>query len=142
MKLLCCIDFSEVTMAVLQETVKLAKITNGEIYLLHIRTTSSSTSSHASQASASRIGDEMVEENNKFEKAEEFMRDSSVKFISKIVKGSVDGVIIAEAKEFNADYIIMGALENNALHHMVSGSVPAKVLRKSKIPMLLVPEYK
>lgn len=142
MKLLCCIDFSEITMAVLKESVKLSKALNAKISLLHVRTTSTSISSHTSQATAARIADEMVEENNKFEKAEEYFRDSNIDFTSKIVEGSVDKAIINEAKEIGADYIIMGSIENNALHHMVTGSIPAKVMRNSGVPLILVPEVK
>ena len=56
-----------------------------------------------------------------------------------IREGRPASVIIEEAKAAGADLIVMGARSHGAVEELLLGSVAAKVVHRSAIPVLLVP---
>ncbi len=59
-----------------------------------------------------------------------------------VVPGVSHEEIIKQAANVNADVIVMGTQGRSGLDHVLFGSTTEKVLRKSKIPVLSVPNPK
>jgi len=53
--------------------------------------------------------------------------------------GSPKTEILATAEECNADLIILGTHGRTGFDHFISGSVAEGVVRKSKCPVLIIP---
>jgi nucleotide-binding universal stress UspA family protein len=56
-----------------------------------------------------------------------------------ISEGKPNDEIIAIAKQWNADLIVIGTHGRTGLMHMIMGSVAESVIRHSNIPVLVVP---
>ncbi|MCG9601002.1 universal stress protein, partial [Vibrio sp. Isolate31] len=65
--------------------------------------------------------------------------DENVKFSVCVQFGEPEEVIINTARHFNAELIVMGIRKSGELSRVFLGSTPAKVLRQSTIPVLIVP---
>ncbi len=59
-----------------------------------------------------------------------------------VKKGDPVGEIFAAVKKFNCDLIVMGHGKYNALAEAVMGSTTKSVLKKSRIPVLVIPTPK
>lgn len=61
--------------------------------------------------------------------------------INKFIRvGRAQDEILAVAKEFKADLIILGTHGRTGLDHFISGSVSESVARKAKCPVLIIPK--
>jgi len=56
-----------------------------------------------------------------------------------LVLGATIEMIMEEAKKLNVDLIIAGHQEHNFLYQAFVGSVSRQIIRRSKIPVLIVP---
>jgi nucleotide-binding universal stress UspA family protein len=56
-----------------------------------------------------------------------------------LVQGATIEMIIEESKKLNVDLIIAGHHEHGFFYNAFVGSVSAKIIKKSKIPVLIVP---
>lgn len=56
-----------------------------------------------------------------------------------LVQGATIEMIIKESKKLNIDLIIAGHHEHGFVYNAFVGSVSAKIIKKSKIPVLIVP---
>lgn len=56
-----------------------------------------------------------------------------------LVQGATIEMIMEEAKKLDVDLIIAGYHEHNFLYNAFVGSVSGEILKKSKIPVLMVP---
>lgn len=56
-----------------------------------------------------------------------------------VINGHPAETILNEAKRLNADVIVMGSHGKGALEHAFLGSVAEKVLRKTTVPVFIIP---
>jgi nucleotide-binding universal stress UspA family protein len=56
-----------------------------------------------------------------------------------LIKGMTTDMIMKEADKLNIDLIITGHQDHSLLYKLFFGSVAAGVVRKTKIPVLLIP---
>ena len=56
-----------------------------------------------------------------------------------LVQGTTTEMVIEEAKKLHADLIITGHHEHSFFYNVLTGSVSAEIMKKSKIPVLIVP---
>ena len=56
-----------------------------------------------------------------------------------LVKGATIKMVIEEAKKLNADLIITGHHEHSFVYNALVGSFSAEIIKKSTIPILIVP---
>jgi nucleotide-binding universal stress UspA family protein len=77
---------------------------------------------------------------NFLEKAKWHLRDTSIKTIQK--EGDVAQMILETAHEIKADFVVMGSHSQKWLENIVMGSITEEVLRKSTVPMYIIPTKK
>ena len=58
---------------------------------------------------------------------------------SLLIQGATIEMIIEESKKLDIDLIITGHHEHNFFYNAFVGSVSAKIIKKSKIPVLMIP---
>ncbi len=139
--ILCAVDFSPITEKVINYTKKTACESGGEIRLLHV-----------AEPPPEFLGDDFgppVERELRAEmmKKQHRQLDELAESLSKegfnvkpiIVQGSTVETILEQAKKGKADIIILGSHGKGPLATIVMGSVTEGVIRKSKIPVLIIP---
>jgi nucleotide-binding universal stress UspA family protein len=64
--------------------------------------------------------------------------DAGVPISSRLVEGYPDEGVLREAKEWQADLIVIGSHGRRGLSHVLLGSVAEKVIRHASCPVLVV----
>lgn len=130
-------DGSENTQKAISYGIKLAKLSGATVHALHVVDTSSVTQSWT-------VGREIMNE---------VLKEDGLKAISKVKKygetldievnevlleGHPSSEIIKFAENNGIDLIVMGTLGKTGIDRFLMGSVAEKVVRQSKVPVLVV----
>jgi nucleotide-binding universal stress UspA family protein len=138
------VDFSESTEYILEEAVYYAKATQSKVYLLHV----------ASLDLGFVIGDigfqylpeleeaGMKEETNELVKYEKLLKKEEIEVEIIIKQGTPADVILKEAEAKNTNLIVMGSHGRGVILEVILGSVSKNVIKKAKVPVLIVPPKK
>jgi len=135
MKIVAAVDFSTATECILKAAKTYAQILDAEVYLIHVDPS-------ADDQYDSDIGTCVCNEKaesirlNKNAKA---LQKTGVKAIPILLHGVISEMLLAEAERLEADLIIAGIHGHGLLHGRLVGSTAEGILRKSKIPVLLIP---
>ncbi len=136
-KILCPIDFSEVSHNAIRYAKEFACAMGAELILLHVVepiTMTAETVPYVSEAE--------LERNAKDELAvlaqKECPETLTVKQLVKV--GVVPNTIIKVAEQENVDFLVMGSHGRTGLAHLLLGSVTEAVMRRAKLPILVVKE--
>jgi nucleotide-binding universal stress UspA family protein len=70
--------------------------------------------------------------------ARELLKSAGVICHARVAVGEIDGCIVRHAKELEASLIVMGTRGMGAVRNLVLGSVAAKVIHLSEVPVLLI----
>jgi len=139
-KILVCLDFTDITEAVIEEAIRFAKATEADIELAYVSQVHTEKVTHVvSSENQKRLSLILTKENKRMESYESDIRKAGVQCDSSILQGNVSDVLAEKAKTIGADYIIIGSRTTNAATHIIKGSVGADLLKKLKKPLLLVP---
>ena len=149
-KILIAIDYNPVSEKVANEGHELAKALGAEICLLHVVTdirfygTEYPTfmGYHGADIPADSNFDGEIEKvaQNFLKTAAEHLGDPAVK--TQLEEGDTAQCILNYAQQWKADMIVMGTHSHSALEKLMMGDVTAKVIKKTKIPVFLVPVKK
>lgn len=135
------IDFSPVTRDVLAEAAALARKFGGRIVLLNATKPSSVLADHDAFldtiARLDRSG--TVDPTGRQYTAEGDPNHRPIPGDSVQLIGDPVTVILQQASQVRADYIVMGSHGHSALYDCVIGSVAAGVLKRADCPVMLVP---
>ncbi len=135
------VDFSEQAKYAAKVATDIAKISNAKIYLLHMLELPTGVIDPSSYGSSSNAPTALLFLKRAHEKFEEFKKLSFFKGLE--VEDSVqfhkafDG-IIEESEKKKVDLIVMGSKGTSGLEEMLVGSNTEKVVRNSKIPVLVI----
>lgn len=153
-KILYCTDFSESSIAAFEYAVYLAKTTSADIHVLHVveklsndaRLTfqtyvADADSRHRMLKERVNCASQVLKERqdnfwNNISSEHQSLR-SRVKS-SQVIESYPAETILKVSKDIEADIIVMGSHERGIMHTFL-GSVAKSVLRRSIIPVLIVP---
>ena len=121
-KILVPTDFTSVAKTALAHAIKIAKIMDGEIVLLHVVDRDTKTDEARAKL------DPM---------AEEVSRNENIPTVGKVVTGNIFDDIDKVADYEGARLIIMGTHGRKGIQH-ITGSYAMKVITNSKIPFIVV----
>jgi len=83
----------------------------------------------------------LVESTQKFlDKTKKHLGNESIK--TSIKAGEIAETILKTAKELNVDIIVMGTLSRKWLENIIMGSQASDVLKKTTIPLYIIPTKK
>ncbi|HEY5464324.1 MAG TPA: universal stress protein [Hanamia sp.] len=152
-KILIAIDYNPTAKNIAEAGYSLAKSMNAEITLLHVVAdytyySSLDYSPIMGFDSFSNLGvlqtNTVIELQNAAQdylgKIKEFLKDDTIKTMIK--DGDSGDAILEAVKELNADIIVMGTHSRRGLEKILMGSVAEKVLRRSTIPLFIIPVKK
>ena len=142
-KVLFCTDFSENADYAFEFAYGIAKRDEAALYILHVTPGNPQElliekflPEHTKE-SIRRVIEEDVVTNYKKHYVEKIMDSIPFKVITK--SGRADEEIIECAKRENVDLIIIGTHGETGIERVFFGSVAEKVLRRSSIPVFLIP---
>ena len=82
------------------------------------------------------------EGDNAIQYAEKVAKDKKIDYEGVVVEGDPTNVILEFAEQKKVNMIIMGTLGKGGLERFLLGSVTDKVVRHSKVPVLVVKKQK
>ena len=139
-RLLCPIDFSEISDHALQQAAALARWYGARLTVLHVKLT---MSPHPDMPSGGPMAASLETETETLRKrtadACRVITDAGTPVDIAVLHGEPVPLILAMADSLPADLIVMGTHGLGGFQHMLLGSVTEKVLRKATCPVLTVP---
>ncbi|MFT3751458.1 MAG: universal stress protein [Paludibacter sp.] len=143
-KVLIAIDYAETAQAIAEKGFSMAKTMNAEIILLHVISEHPvyySGYSYMRELQVEVSADLRKSTQEFLDKLKKHLGDVSIKTI---LKDSVDipGTILNTAKALEADLIVMGTHSRKWLENIIMGSEVEEVLRKTSIPLYIIPTKK
>ncbi|MCK4561850.1 MAG: universal stress protein [Flavobacteriaceae bacterium] len=140
-RILVPIDFSKEAESAARVAANIAKKTGSEIYLLHMLELPTNTIDPADMTSIRsepQIIYFMKLAHEKFDKFRKLPFFDGIKTIESVQFHYAFAGIISESEKNNIDLIVMGSQGASGLQEMFIGSNTEKVVRRSKIPVLVV----
>lgn len=148
-KVLIALDYDPTAQKVAESGFAMAKAMGAEVTLLHVMVSPAMYASAYANMGAWQIdtvdtteGIEIIKtgSRNLLEKAKKHLGAKTIKTVHK--EGDTAQMILQTATEIHADCIVMGTHSQKWLENVLMGSVTEEVLRKSSIPMFIVPTKK
>jgi nucleotide-binding universal stress UspA family protein len=146
-KILVAIDFSDVTPRVMEETKGMARAFGASVRLLHVAPHETEFVAYSpgglpppgmGMSGTAVVRDLRIETERIAMLMEEFKREG-ITATAAVLEGPVVPTILDEAKESAADLVVMGSHGHGALYELLVGSITEGVLRRSPMPVLVVP---
>lgn len=141
MNILVAIDLSAASKKVIAAAIRVAEMSGAEVYLLHV-----------AEPEADYIGYEAGPEVLRRQKAQDFQREhdeigryieqlkaAGIKAQAMVVEGAMAKTTVAEAERLGSEWIVVGSHGHGAVYDMLVGSHSAALMRKSPVPVLVVP---
>jgi len=138
--LLVALDFSDVTDQQLVIVARLAA-PNRQIYLLHVAEPDPSFVGFEAGPDEVRdqVAREFHEEHERIQAMAARLREAGFDAKALLVQGPTVSTILAEAEKIGAEAIVVGSHGHGKLYDFTVGSVSSGVIRKAKVPVLVVP---
>jgi len=138
-KILCAVDFSEMSPQVAAYAQVLAKCLNAEVDVVFVASTLERYRHFdVPAASFQNLADTIARESEKM--MDKFIKEnfSIANVRGKILKGYADEEILGFARKENVDLIILGTHGKKKVDKVFFGSVAEKVIKASEIPVLTI----
>jgi nucleotide-binding universal stress UspA family protein len=139
--ILVTIDFDSGEEKLLETALTMANKFSAKVWLLHV--TAPAPEFVGYDVGPQYIRDFRAEElRNEHKTLQEFAKRFEQKGIDAeglLIQGATLEMILNEAQKLKIDLIIVGYEQHNFLYEALIGSVSSKLIKKSKIPVLVVP---
>jgi nucleotide-binding universal stress UspA family protein len=137
---LACIDLSDVTDAVLSCAVRLANAIGQELVVLHVAAPDPDFVGYEAgpQSVRDQVAKRLREDHRKLEQRVK-LATGSVAARALMVQGSAAERIEEHAGRLGAELIVLGSHGHGRLRRLLVGSVTNAVLKRSTIPVVIVP---
>ncbi len=149
MKIIVAIDFSDITEKLLEHSASMATATKAELLLIHV---AEPHPDHVafdydpvaiSAIDPAEIRDNIAQrfhqEHKSIQGYSEEMRNKGIDCKALMIQGPIVEVLLDEAKKLSADFIIVGSHGKGLLGQMFLGSISEELVKKTTLPVHLVP---
>lgn len=139
--ILVTIDFDEGIELIINKAYELAKAFNSKVWLMHIAAPNPSFVGYEAgpQCTRDTRAKELRKEHRVLQEYTTKLRNKGIEAEGLLVQGATIETIIHESKKLNIELIIAGHHEQGFLYNVFFGSVSAQIIKKSKIPVLIIP---
>lgn len=141
LKILVAIDLSDASEKVVGAAKYLAKATDGDIRVLHVAEAEPDFVGYDAGPEVVRdqVAKEFRDEHRGVQALAESLRKAGVSAKALLIKGPIIDTVLAEAKRFDADLLVVGSHGFGALYDLLVGSSSRGILKRTEIPVLVVP---
>lgn len=142
-KVLIALDYNPTSVKIAEVGFTFAKAMNAEVILIHViedLVTYSLTYLNMGPLQLESVM-ELKDASEQFlQKTKKLLGDMAIQTVVK--EGDFAECILSTAEELDVDVIVMGSLSRKWLENIVMGSVTEEVLRKTTVPMFIIPTKK
>ncbi len=143
--ILVCIDFSPLTDRVIEVAKEMARDMSRRLHLVHVqpekKAVPTAVVSNPDNTSAKEESLTRRKEIATLQRLSQELNDADIETSYSTPSGKIHETIIAEAKDQDAQLVVMGSHGNGAVYHLVLGSVAEGVLKGLGLPVVLVPGH-
>lgn len=140
-KIIAAVDFSEVSEAVIEQSIGLAQAFSAELTLIHVAAPDPEFVGYDAGPDTVRQqrARELTKEHQTLQETAERLRQQGVRAKALLVQGATVETILKEMERTKADAVVVGSHGHGALHRVLLGSVSEAILRASRCPVIVVP---
>jgi len=142
-KVLIAMDYDETSQKVAEQGFSMAQAMNAEVILLHVISEQPvyySAYTFLPDFQVDFTGS-LEESTQKFlAKTKKHLGDDTIQTV--VVFGEIAATILSTAKELHADIIVIGTHSRKWLENILMGSQAADVLKKTTLPLYIIPTKK
>ncbi len=141
LKVLVAVDLSGATARVIQVTERISKAMAGEVRVLHVAEAEPDFVGYDAGPEVVRdqVAKEYRDEHRGVQAHAESLRQAGIEASALLIRGPIIETILNEAQRFEADLLIVGSHGFGAMYDLLVGSSSRGVLKRSEIPVLVVP---
>ena len=135
------VDFSDATGAVIAEALRLAKALQTGMVILHVAPPEPEFVGYepGPQSVRDAVARKLHAEHKELQALEASAKATGVDTTTLLIQGYAAEKVVQEAEKLEAGMIVMGSHGHGKLRQLLVGSVTDAVLRKSRVPVLIVP---
>lgn len=139
--ILVTIDFNQNEDLLLEKAFQIAEAFESKLWLLHIAAPDPDFVGYevGPQYIRDSRATELRQEHIQLQEYSTTLSGKGVDSEGLLIQGATIEMIIEESKKLNIDLIMAGHLKHGFFYNAFVGSVSAEIIKKSKIPVLIVP---
>lgn len=144
---IAAVDFSDHGEQIVREALLLARAAGDSMHLLHVAAGEPVLAGYdkediSSFTRSARAG-ELTDEHRRVRELAEALNDTTgVEVHPLVVMGPASETLLTAIEELDASHIVLGTHGHGGMHHLMFGSVAQEIVRRSSVPVLLVPVVK
>lgn len=141
MKLLAAVDLSRASGYVIEAVHRVAMATDAEVYVLHAINPLPGFAGPAFEPimEHQELSERYLDEQDQLKELVTQLVDVGVNATALMIQGDPVKSVLHEADRLDVELIVMGSHGHGLFFDALVGSISAGVLRKSKVPVLVVP---
>ena len=144
---IAAVDFSDHGEQIVREGLLLARAAGSSLHLVHVAAGEPVLAGYdkediSSFTRSARAG-KLTDEHRKVRELAETLTDTTgVEVHPLVIMGPASETLLTAITELNASHIVLGTHGHGGMHHLMFGSVAQELVRRSNVPVLLVPAVK
>ncbi len=144
MKLLVAIDFSEITELILEKVEEIALKTGAKVWLIHVVQPEPDFIGYEIGPDSERnfMAKRFRDKHVTIQEISERLKKRGINITPLLVQGPTVETIIEKAKKLNVDMIVSGSHGHGRMFYIMVGSNSKGLLKKSPVPLLIIPAKK
>jgi len=141
MNILVAVDLSPASENVVEAAGRVAKLTGANVYILHAAEPEPDFVGYDAgpEVVRTQVAQELRKEHRDVQALAEKLRSDGVDATALLVRGPTVETTLKEAESLEAELIVVGTHGHGAVYDVLIGSYSAGIIRKSKLPVLVVP---
>jgi nucleotide-binding universal stress UspA family protein len=142
MNMLVAVDLSDVSNAMLEAVRRIPRREDLAVVVLHVAEPDPDFVGWEAGPGVVRdqVARQFRDEKHGVEALAARLREEGVDARGLVVQGATVATILDEADRFGADLVVVGSHGHGAAYDLAVGSISAGVIRKSKVPVLVIPQ--
>ena len=141
MSILVAVDLSPASEKVVEAAGTVAKLTGAAVYVLHAAEPEPDFVGYDAgpEVVRTQVAHELRREHREVQALAEKLRCDDINATALLVRGPTVETTLKEADNLEAELIVVGTHGHGAVYDVLIGSYSAGIIRRSKLPVLVVP---
>ena len=139
--ILLCIDFQKETSILVEKAAEVATAFGSRIWVLHVADPDPDFAGY--EAGPQFIRDEIAQglrnEHSTLQNIAEVLNSRGIQAEALLIQGQTVEAILDEARKLNIDLLMLGYAPHSLVHRIFLGESTPRLLRKTAIPLFIVP---
>jgi nucleotide-binding universal stress UspA family protein len=143
MDILVSVDLSDSAAEVVDKAEDIAKALSAKVWLLHVGDPDPDFVGYDAgpQSVRDAVAQKYHEEHRQIQAIAERFRQMGLEATALLVQGATAETILKEAAKLKVGMVVMGSHGRGMMRHLLVGSVSEDVIRRSLVPVLVVPTH-